>query len=142
MKQRSTKFNNKRRLAPLEDWPEMRLASLCKSVRYGGNPEHKKKPGDFNLTPPSCARRGKSLCDSIGIFTRRNALKLLRLGVSRGLVSKQMQNDWPQNIWTVYKGRVLEAQLEQAENGTYHGYPLQDEDPFADAILARWRTKP
>ena len=142
MKQRTTKFNSKRRLAPLQDWPEPRLKELCKILHYGANPEHKMHPGDFGLTPPSCARRAKSLCDSIGIFTRRDALRLLRIGVSRGLVSKQIDNGWPKNIWAVYKGRVLEAQLEQPENGTYHGYPLQDGDPFADSILNRWRPKP
>jgi len=138
MKRRVGRFNNKRRLAALEDWPGARLEKLAREISYGGNPEHKLRPNDFDLTPPSGARRGKSLCDSVGVFTRKEAVKLLRKGVDCGLISKQMQNNWPQNIWTVHDGRVLEAQLEQSETGTYHGYPLQDGDPFSEVVLTRW----
>jgi hypothetical protein len=139
MKRRTGKFNQKRRLAPLDDWTHQRREELRKKVQYGGNPEHKRKPNDFGLTPPNGARRGKSLCDSVGVFSRREALYLLRSGVKYGLISEQMQNGWPKNIWSVYNGRVLEAQLEQQETGAYHGYPLPDGDPFAECVLERWR---
>jgi len=63
LKQRYTKFNTKRRLKAC-DAPELaRLAELAQRVNYGGNPEHKKNPGDFGLTPPADPRPGKSLCD-------------------------------------------------------------------------------
>jgi hypothetical protein len=73
-------FNPKRSLqegatlspAQVEDWVE--------AARSGGNPEHKRNPGDFGLTPPADARMGKTLCDSVGIFSRNAALDLLREG--------------------------------------------------------------
>lgn len=37
------------------------LAKLASQVKYGGNPEHKRNPGNFGLTPPSGPRPGKSL---------------------------------------------------------------------------------
>ena len=77
------------------------------------------------------------LCDEVGVFHRQEALELLRSGVTVGLVSERCVNGWPQNIWVVRDGRVLEAQLEQPETGSYHGYPLQLEDPFTELVLQR-----
>jgi hypothetical protein len=48
----------------------------AKRVRYGGNPEHKANPGDFELEPPSSPRPDKTLCDRTGIFERSKALAL------------------------------------------------------------------
>ncbi|MBI2685629.1 MAG: hypothetical protein HYX27_04880 [Acidobacteria bacterium] len=106
--------------------------------RYGSNPEHKRNPGDFGLDPPAAPRLGKSLCDSIGIFTRTEALALLRRrGFSQGLFSEQIRDGWPQNIWAVTAaGQPMEAHLEGT--GVYHGYPMPEDDPFREEVLARW----
>jgi hypothetical protein len=32
----------------------------------------------------------------------------------------------------------VEAQLENAERGIYHGYPMPVSDPFRREVLARW----
>lgn len=116
------------------------LVQLAGKVSYGGNPEHKKNPGDFKLDPPSQPRQGKSLCDEVDIFSRSEALRLLREGMRRGLVSRQERGDgWPQNIWAVTNnGRPLEAMLENPAQGVYHGYPMPSGDPFADEVLKRW----
>jgi hypothetical protein len=82
------------------------------------------------------------LCDEVGIFHRQEALELLRSGVAAGLISERCVSGWPQNIWAVRAGRVLEAQLEQSETGTYHGYPLQPQDPFAELVLQRLGDEP
>jgi hypothetical protein len=139
LKQRYTKFNLKRRLKEC-DAPELaRLAGLAQRVNYGGNPEHKKNPGDFGLTPPADPRPSKSLCDDIGVFTRAEALELLKRGLTQGLVSDRTIGDWPKNIWSMTaQGRPLEAQLENSETGSYHGYPMPDSDPFASVIAQRW----
>jgi len=137
MKRRNGTYNTKRQLADLRHWPPLRLEQLGQRLNYGGNPEHKRNPGDFGLTPPSGARIGKMLCDEVGVFHRQEALELLRSGVTAGLVSERCVNGWPKNIWAVRDGRVLEAQLEQPETGSYHGYPLQREDPFAELVLQR-----
>ncbi|NEX17768.1 MAG: hypothetical protein C1943_14395 [Halochromatium sp.] len=116
---------------------------LASRVSYGGNPEHKRNPGDFGLTPPAAHRRpDKSLCDGTGILTRAAALKLLRAGIRQGLVSEQKRNGWPQNIWAVTDaGEPVEAMLENPEQGAYHGYPMPEDDPFRTQILERWRQR-
>ncbi|MCU0571494.1 MAG: hypothetical protein MUC41_00715 [Syntrophobacteraceae bacterium] len=116
------------------------MQGLVGIVKYGGNPEHKKNPGDFGLMPPSQPRADKSLCDVVGIFSKKEATRLLKEGVKKGLVSEQMRNGFPQNIWAVTEnGCPLEAQLENAEVGIYHGYPMYETDPLCEEVLMRWK---
>lgn len=115
---------------------------LSAKVRYGGNPEHKRDPGDFGLTPPSSPRSAKSLCDSVGIFKKKIALGYLREALKKGMISEQEKNGWPQNIWAIDKNNdPLEAQLENQETGTYHGYPVPESDPFAKIIEDEWSNR-
>lgn len=134
-------YNAKRRLCePPPDRSD--LASLARRVSYGGNPEHKRNPGDFGLTPPAYPRSDKSLCDDVGIFQRQVALGLLREGISRGMFSVQRVNDFPQNIWAVTDdGQALEAQLENQVQGIYHGYPMPEADPLRALILEQWAQR-
>jgi hypothetical protein len=137
MKRRSG-FNPKRRIRAAADPKD--ITRLANSIHYSGNPEHKRNPGDFGLTPPSQPRADKTLCDVIKIFSRKEAEALLKTGVEKGLFSEQEQNGYPQNIWAVtVDGYPLEAQLENALQGHYHGYPMPEADPFRDAVLAKWR---
>ncbi len=109
-------------------------------VRYTGNPEHKRNPGDFGLTPPSIPRPGKTLCDEVEVYSRTEALALLMAGLQRGMFSAQERDGWPQNVWAVTeKGDPVEAQLEGS--GTYHGYPMAEADPFRAKVLEAW-TRP
>ena len=131
-------FNPKRRIAA-DPGPDT-LEDLAARVRYGGNPEHKHNPGDFGLTPPARPRADKSKCDWAGIVERAVALRLLREGIRRGLVSEQRRGGYPQNVWAVTDdGYPLEAQLENSGSGAYHGYPMPETDPFRDVVLERWR---
>ncbi|MCY4261041.1 MAG: hypothetical protein OXC91_12375 [Rhodobacteraceae bacterium] len=50
---RYRKFNPKRRLASPDTYTGTELVGLAKAVKYSGNPEHKRNPGDFGLTPPA-----------------------------------------------------------------------------------------
>ena len=133
-------FNPKRSIAA--DPTPAELARWRDEVSYGGNSEHKSNPGDFGLTPPSNPRPDKTLCDLAGISTPARAVALLREGIRRGLVSKQIRHGYPQNIWAVTEdGIALEAQLENAGNGTYHGYPIPEADPFREKVIAKWRAE-
>ena len=115
------------------------LEQLAEKATYGGNPGHKRNPGDFGLQPPSIPRQGKSLCDDAEILTRREAESLLREGIRRGLVSVQERNGWPQYVWAVTANFVaVEAMLENAQTGTYHGYPMLPSDPLAEKVLEQW----
>jgi hypothetical protein len=132
-------FNRKRRICGAEDLPQD-LRQLADRVAYGGNPEHKRNPGDFGLTPPSRPRPDKSLCDGVGIFERKEDLRLLRQGIRRGWISAAACGGFPQNVWTVTAdGHPLEAQLENADKGAYHGYPLPEDDPMHEVILREWK---
>ncbi len=132
-------FNPKRRICAAEE-ARTRWASLSTrigNVRYRGNPEHKRSPGDFGLVPPRAPRRGKTLCDQVRIFSSSEALRLLQEGFQRGMFSAQERNGWPQNVWAVTdNGEPLEAQLEG--DGLYHGYPMPQTDPFREKVLERW----
>ena len=130
-------FNPKRRIAEIED--SERLTGLVQSVKYGGNPQHKRNPGDFALVPPSQPRPDKTLCDAAGITSIKEATRLLREGARRGLISEQTRADFPQNIWAVTAdGIPLEAQLDNREQGIYHGYPIPATDDFRNEVLKRW----
>lgn len=138
MRRRKT-FNPRRRIQP--DCDAAMREKLVAEVCYGGNPEHKRNPRDFRLTPPLRPRPDKTLCDDVAVTTRSQALGLLRQGVKKGLVSEQMRGAYPQNIWAVTdEGQPLEAQLESAEQGTYHGYPMPESDPFREQVLDLWRA--
>jgi len=139
MKQRYNKFNMKRRIKRLEPSHSGRCRALAEKVCYGGNPEHKKNPGDFGLMPPSHPRCGKSLCDDCGITSKKVALAKLQMGLVAGLISERFVGKWPQNIWSVSDdGLPLEAQLENPEKGIYHGYPMPESDPLASEVIRRW----
>ena len=132
------KFNRKRRFASSRPAPEA-LKRLAAEVRYGGKPDHKRNPGDFGLTPPTLPRDDKSLCDEIRLFRRAEALRLLRLGIERGMISPWDGTGYPKNIWSMTEdGIPLEAQLENPGNGTYHGYPLEANDDFRESVIAKW----
>lgn len=114
-------------------------AALARRLSYGGNPVHKRNPGDFNLDPPAAARPNKTLCDAAGIFRRSIALDLLRTGVGKGLTSPFKEGEFPKHIWAVSdNGLALEAKLDDARLGRYHGYPLLEDDPFRDVVLKAW----
>lgn len=141
MKPRYNQYNPKRRFLKVSSEELSSFRELSEKVAYGGNPEHKKNPGDFGLTPPSDPRCGKSLCDVANIIERAVACGLLREGLSRGLVSDRSINGWPKNVWAVTQDGVpLEAQLENPTVGVYHGYPMPSSDPFAAEVIKRWEA--
>jgi hypothetical protein len=135
-------FNTKRRLCPPDELPDD-LAGLAARVGYGGNPEHKRNPGDFGLTPPAAARADKSLCDAVQVLKRAEALRLLRDGIRRGMLSSRGSGaGFPQNVWSLTaEGVPIEAQLENAAKGTYHGYPLPDDDPMHAIVIREWQRR-
>jgi hypothetical protein len=115
MRRRRT-FNPKRRIQERCDPEELR--KLAQKVRYGGHPEHKRNPGDFNLVPPAQPRSDKTLCDEASRHKRSVAQNLLRQGAERGLISVQKCSEFPQNIWAVTSdGYLVEAQLDNSEQG-------------------------
>lgn len=82
---RRKKFNPKRIICavPSNSW----LADVLAKVEYTGNPEHKRNPSDFGLTPPASPRAGKSLCDDAGIFKKKDAKSYLSLALEMVLLA-------------------------------------------------------
>ncbi len=143
MKKRTT-TNPKRQLRDIPNLPaqQQTLHELAERVAYGGNPAHKRNPGDFNLNPPSAPRLNKTLCDGARIFRRAEALSLLQEGVRRGLISVQEQNGWPKNVWAVTEdGMAVEGILENQEIGSYHGYPMLLDEPLREEVIKRWNLQ-
>jgi hypothetical protein len=136
------RYNPKRRILPLAQQPAEQRIDLAARISYGGNPEHKMYPNDYGLTPPASPRPGKALCDGDGPFSKAAAETLLRSGASKGMVSMQRRNGWPQNIWAISAtGVAFEAQLENAEQGVYHGYPMALDDVFRQIVLKEWNRR-
>jgi hypothetical protein len=131
-------FNPKRRIAPIGQWTAENLGRMARRIRYGGNSEHKSRPNDYALLPLSNPRPGKTLCDATGEFPKGRAEELLRAGLLKGMVSVQVRGDWPQNIWSVYQNEAFEAQLENKEQGVYHGYPMPLADDLRAIVLKEW----
>lgn len=118
---------------------EIEREALADRLNYGGNPVHKRNPGDFELTPPAAPRPNKTLCDAADIFRRQVALNLLKAGVRKGLTSAWTGDGFPKHIWAVSEnGVALEAKLDDARKGRYHGYPLLGDDPFRDVVQKAW----
>ena len=139
--QQKRKFNPKRQVAPRNQWQLEHLRAMAKRAGYGGNPEHKSRPGDYNLVPAASPRPGKTLCDKTAEFSKAKAEELLRSGFCKGMVSLQQWNGWPQNVWSVLDGEPFEAQLENREKGTYHGYPMPLADDFRQVVLKEWTQR-
>ncbi len=141
---RYNKYNDRKKFREEANGGGLSLSELYDKVSYGGNPQHKRNPGDFGLNPPAAPRAAKSLCDSAGFFTRKEASRLLKEGVEHGLVSERVnEHGFPQNIWSVLdcgngKKIPLESQLENPYKGTYHGYPLPETDPMYQQVLEKW----
>lgn len=142
MRRRENIYNPKRRILPSDQWNDDQGRRVAAEASYGGNPEHKTRPGDYNLTPPRNPRPGKTLCDAERDFLRAEAVGLLRRGLERGLVSVQMRNGWPKNVWAVSEtGEAFEAQLENQATGAYHGYPMPEDDDFRSKVIEEWRRR-
>ena len=134
-------YNPKRRMCSVGRFSTEQLSSFAARAHYAGNPEHKIRPGDYGLTPPTSPRPGKTLCDAKGEFPKAIAEELLRNGFHRGLISVKMRNDWPQNVWSVKDGVAFEAQLENSDTGAYHGYPMPIDDDFCKIVLENWKIR-
>jgi hypothetical protein len=135
-------YNPKRKIAPIEAMSAEQRSNLANRCSYGGNPQHKRDPADYGLTPPASPRPGKTLCDASGPISKQHARALLEAGLTKGMISVRLVNGWPQNVWAVASsGEAFEAQLENREQGIYHGYPVPIDDDFRTSVLEEWEQR-
>lgn len=138
---RRQRLNPKRSMLPVNN-NVAALAELAACVSYGGNPDHKSNPGDYGLQPVSRWRPGKSLCDTTAIFRKADALSHLQAGIMKGMISDKFRGKFPQHIWSVtVDGTPLEAELDNQDLGSYHGYPLLPADPFSQVVSDEWNAR-
>lgn len=141
MKKRSG-YNPKRKIAPADKFTEKERTSFARRCSYGGNPEHKRNPANYGLTPPSSPRPGKTLCDASGNISKADAKRLITAGFRKGMVSVRDINGWPSNVWSVSKeDEVYEACLENRVQGIYHGYPMPNDDDFRAKVIEEWKQR-
>lgn len=93
--------NPKRRLAPRDSLDSEYLARLAREARYVGSAHHKIKPADYGFTPPVSPRAHKSLCDGKRTVRRDEAETLFFQALSRGMVSRYVNNGFPKYVWAV-----------------------------------------
>jgi hypothetical protein len=140
--QKRKDYNPKRKIAASNLLTPAQRAALAVRISYGGNGEHKLRPGDYGLAAPPNPRPGKMLCDAKGPFPLADAEALLRSGAAKGMISEQRRNGWPQNIWAVSDaGLPFEAQLENRATGVYHGYPMAEDDDFRAIVMREWSAR-
>ncbi len=138
---RKKAYNPKRRF--VTDGNVLMLEEMAVRVRYGGNPEHKRNPGDFGLTPPAQPRPDKTLCDDIKLFSKAEAERLLKEGIRKGMVSQvHREEGFPQNIWAVTTGGVpVEAQLENPCTGYIMDTRCHTTIPFSRQVIQKWGSE-
>ncbi|WP_207458002.1 hypothetical protein [Azospirillum sp. SYSU D00513] len=142
VKRREGVFNPNRRILAPDALPRSELDTMADRASYGGNPEHKLHPGDYGFGALPHPRPGKMLCDAEGPFGKSQAESLLKAAFRKGMVSRQTRGDWPQNVWAVTTAGVpYEAQLENRDQGTYHGYPMAADDVFRSIVLKEWAKR-
>jgi len=131
--------NPKRRLARSETLNETSLDELAQCVRYVASGHHKRFPANYGLEWTS-PRPAKSLCDDIRTIQLEEARSLLEEGVKKGTISDPVFDSLPKYVWAVdQNGQVYEAKTDIRNPGAYHGYRLEEADPFRHCIIARWQ---
>lgn len=117
------------------------LSALAGRAVYVGSGHHKLNPSSYGFTQVS-PRPTKSLCDRQRTVLISEAKTLLIAGITKGMISRIDQNDWPKYIWSVSDdGIPFEAKTDANGTGQYHGYALTADDVMYDLVLAEWRKR-
>lgn len=134
--------NPKRRIAEVDHFTEEQLNNFAGTGRYCGSPRHKSRPADYGFHPPASPRPSKSLCDNKRIIKRKEAARLFKDGITRGMVSREQQNGLPQYVWAQdEQGDAYEAKLGGDDGRSYHGYRLGQNDPMRESVIDEWKRR-
>lgn len=104
--------------------PDIDLAELAARVKYVGSPEHKDAVTSVGVP----RRRGDaSICPR-----EYNELQLatgwLRSAIRDGSTGGPWEGDFPRYAWHKEAATVFEARLVNRGDGSYKGYPLNDDE--------------
>lgn len=118
----------KRPLRRAIDCPkDIDLSALSARVAYFGSPEHKQGKTYAGYPKP---RADASQCPKKFNRSPRGPLKWLRAALESGHVGAPWEQGLPRYVWFYDKEDHLyyEARLSNAGNGTYKGYPLNEDE--------------
>ncbi|MFA7441420.1 MAG: hypothetical protein WCZ66_10700 [Sphingomonadaceae bacterium] len=133
--------NPKRRIAPPGRLSAQALDRLTHGVRYVGSAHHKRNPVAYGFPRPE-PRPNKSVCDMGRTIPPSEATALVTHGIQCGLFSEPQPDGFPKFIWSVSgTGEVFEAKTDRHGAGSYHGYPLEDEDAMREYVLSVWKER-
>jgi hypothetical protein len=74
---------------------------------------------------------------------KKEAARLLRQGIAKGMMSSFGQDGLPKYVWAVdEKGEVYEAKHKVGQETVYHGYRLgEDERDMRALVLKEWKQR-
>ncbi len=100
------------------------LESVAARATYVGSPEHK----DFlSFAGPPRPRRDASLCPRY-LKSKTAVTNWLRSAIRRGHTGAPWEGDFPRYVWHREDSVVFEARLVNREQGSYKGYPLNEDE--------------
>jgi len=119
--------------------PAVNPKALAKQVRYVGSPEHKTEPSYAGPVPRP--RADASKCPVALNRSPQTPTKWLRSAFRNGHVGGIWEGRFPRYAWFFDASRaiVFEARLVNSGDGSYKGYPLNDDevpDSLRKALIA------
>ena len=95
-----------------------------KDITYVGSPEHKDTP---SFAGPPRPRGDASICPR-EYRDEKLITRWLRAAICDGSTGAPWNGDFPRYVWHKENDTVFEARLVSRGNGTYKGYPLDDDE--------------
>lgn len=140
-RERRIKANPRRRLLKEHEWRTRKaeLIGLGEQARYLPSAKHKQHPHKYHLAS-SCPNMLCMQCDRDANFTDLHvAQDLLEKAFEFGLIDERHTDKWPLCVWGIWNDFVFEAHW--GNNGAYHGYPLQADDPMQEPVRRACRER-
>jgi hypothetical protein len=101
------------------------LGALATEATYVGSPEHKDIP---SYAGQPMLRSDASCCPRNLSRDRGVPQEWLREAIKRGAVGAPWEGRFPRYVWFQHDGVVYEGRLVNRDDGSYKGYPLEDDE--------------
>lgn len=117
-------FRRKIKVGHIADWPHAADTPdvVAARVRYEGNAEHKTY---HSPAGPPALHADKAKCDEFARADWPRLQEALRRAIESECVA-HFRGDFPSRAWVWINDVLHEARLTSEEQGTYHGFPIDD----------------
>lgn len=105
--------------------PLVDLTALASQVTYVGSPEHKDTP---SYAGQPMLRADASCCPRLLSQDKTLPQTWLREAILKGAVGAPWEGRFPRYVWYQYGDVVYEGRLINRDEGSYKGYPLEDDE--------------